>query len=83
MGVNRIGKVQGFEREVLEGCEHLLSLFDLIYVECSFFELYAGQALASEVFELLVGKGYRFVGAHDLSYNGAGVAIQGDFLFQR
>jgi FkbM family methyltransferase len=47
--------VQGFEREVLEGCKHLLSLFDLIYFECSFVELYAGQALASEIFEWLLG----------------------------
>ncbi len=74
--------VQGFEREVLEGCESLLSLFDLIYVECSFVELYAGQALASEVFEWLLGRKFSFVGVYNVSYNGEGAAIQGDFLFQ-
>ncbi len=74
--------VQGFEREVLEGCERLLSLFDVIYVECSFVELYAGQALASEVFEFVLGQGFRFEGAYNITYNSEGATIQGDFLFQ-
>jgi len=75
--------VQGFEREVLKGCENMLPLFDVIYVECSFVELYSGQALASEVFKFLLDRGYRFAGAYNLSYNSEDVAIQGDFLFQR
>ncbi|RMF15981.1 MAG: FkbM family methyltransferase, partial [Alphaproteobacteria bacterium] len=41
--------VQGFELEVLKGCEPLLDRFAAIYVECSFLPLYEGQALADEV----------------------------------
>lgn len=75
--------VQGFECEVLKGCENMLPLFDVVYVECSFVELYAGQALASEVFKFLIDRGYRFAGVYNLSYSSEGMAIQGDFLFQR
>ena len=75
--------VQGFELEVLEGCARLLSLFDLIYVECSFVEMYTGQALASEIFEWLHRRKFRFAGVYNVIYNSEGTAIQGDFLFQR
>jgi len=75
--------VQGFEREVLEGCAKLLSLFDTIYVECSFVELYTGQALVSEIFEWLHGRKFRIEGVYNVSYSSNGAAIQGDFLFRR
>jgi len=39
--------VQGFELEVLKG-RSMLDRFSCIYVECSFMELYKGQALAYE-----------------------------------
>ena len=38
--------VQGFEIEVLKGCNALINKISYIYVECSFLELYQGQALA-------------------------------------
>ncbi len=41
--------VQGFELSALQGCEDLLQHFAWVYVECSFIELYEGQALADEV----------------------------------
>ena len=73
-------RVEGVEREVLEGCERLLSLFDLIYVECSFVELYAGQALASEIFEWFLGREFSSMGVYNVSYNDEGAAIQGGRL---
>ena len=45
--------VQGYELEVLRGCERLLDRFAAVYVECSFVELYEGQALAHEVIDWL------------------------------
>jgi FkbM family methyltransferase len=75
--------VQGFEKEVLEGCKSLLPCFSHIYVECSFVELYAGQALAHEVISLLEGVGFVLSGVYNLYYDKKGVAIQGDFLFER
>jgi FkbM family methyltransferase len=75
--------VQGFEKDVLEGCKTLLPCFSHIYVECSFVELYAGQALAHEVISFLDGFGFVLSGIYNLYYDKKGVAIQGDFLFER
>lgn len=45
--------VQGYELEVLKGCEDLLGSFNYCYVECSNLELYKGQALTDEVIGFL------------------------------
>jgi hypothetical protein len=75
--------VQGFEREALEGCRNLLPCFSHVYVECSFMELYKGQALAHEVISFLEDFGFTLSGIYNLSYDKNGLAIQGDFLFER
>lgn len=75
--------VQGFEKEVLEGCSSLLSSFSHIYVECSFVELYIGQSLAYEVIAFLSKAGFVLVGIYNLEYDKKGHAIQGDFLFEK
>lgn len=74
--------VQGFELQVLAGCEDVLSRFDLIYAECSFIELYEGQALADEVIAWLRHRGFLLRGIYHVVYD-AGRAVQGDFLFAR
>ncbi len=74
--------VQGFELQALAGCEDALSLFDWVYVECSFIELYAGQALADEVIAWLRHRGFSLCGAYNITYD-AGRAVQGDFVFTR
>ena len=73
--------VQGFELEALRGCESLLGVFDAIYVECSFVELYRGQALLADVVDWLQQHGFRLQGAYNLCYDAQGLAVQGDFLF--
>lgn len=73
--------VQGFELEALKGCESLLGAFDAIYVECSFVELYRGQALLADVVDWLHDRGFRLHGAYNLCYDSQGLAVQGDFLF--
>jgi FkbM family methyltransferase len=75
--------VQGFEKEALDGCKSLLSSFSYVYVECSFVELYAGQALAHEVISFLDGLGFILSGIYNPYYDKKGIAIQADFLFQR
>jgi FkbM family methyltransferase len=75
--------VQGFERDVLEGCKSLLACFSYVYVECSFVELYSGQALAHEIIKFLEGFNFVLSGIYNLYYDKKGVAIQGDFLFER
>jgi len=73
--------VQGYELEVLKGCCSMLDRFAWVYVECSFIELYEGQALAHEVIEYLAQYGFRLAGAYNMTYDRKGLAVQADFLF--
>jgi FkbM family methyltransferase len=75
--------VQGYEFEVLEGCDDILENFDYIYIECSFLELYKNQILADEVIASLHDKNFRLVGTYNAVYDGDGRSIQTDFLFTR
>ena len=75
--------VQGFELPVLEGCGRMLERVDLVYVECSFVELYEKQALAEEIVLFLRERGYSLRGVHNVTYDPAGRAVQGDFFFAR
>jgi len=73
--------VQGYELPVLEGCASLLPEFEMVYVECSFIELYQGQAMAHEVIAWLQARGFRLAGIYNLSSSGSGRSVQADFLF--
>jgi FkbM family methyltransferase len=75
--------VQGFELEALRGCESVLGRIGFVYVECSFLELYAGQALADEVIAWLRERGFRLSGVFNMSYDASGRSVQADFLFER
>jgi FkbM family methyltransferase len=75
--------VQGYEFEVLLGCENLLHSFDHIYCECSFVELYTGQKLVASIVDWLYQRGFSLAGIHNMSYDDFGKAIQADFLFER
>jgi len=74
--------VQGFELQALDGCEALLGRFAWVYVECSFVELYEGQAFADEVIAWLRARGLRLAGVYHMAYDGDGRAVQADFLFR-
>jgi FkbM family methyltransferase len=73
--------VQGFEVQALRGCQPLLREFDFVYVECSFVELYRGQALVDDVIAYLSENRFRLQGVYNLSYDPSGWAIQADLLF--
>jgi hypothetical protein len=73
--------VQGYELDALRGCESLLGEFDFAYIECSFVELYQGQALAHDVCAYLCEHGFRLAGVYNLHQDADGRAIQADFLF--
>ncbi len=77
--------VQGFELEVLMGSEDILQSFSHLYIECSFVDLYAGQALAYQVIDWLGARNFFLEGVYNLYYAGRGHsrAVQGDFLFVR
>jgi FkbM family methyltransferase len=73
--------VQGFELQALQGCKPLLDRFAYVYVECSFIELYTGQALAHEVVSWLQARGFRLLGTHNMTRDASGRNVQADFLF--
>ena len=73
--------VQGYELETLKACTEILHKFNQVYVECSFIELYKGQAMADEVIDYLKQKGFALEGIYNVCYDCDGIAIQADFLF--
>lgn len=75
--------VQGYELQVLQGAENLLPSVAHLLVECSFTELYLGQALAGEVVAYLHSRGYRLSGMYGLKRDRAGRCLHADFLFER
>lgn len=75
--------VQGAELSVLRGAEETLKQVDSIFVECSFVELYEGQALANEVIDFLKERGFSFAGVFGPAYDSDGRCLQVDALFER
>ena len=75
--------VQGYELQALKGCTNLLRLFNNIYVECSFVELYLGQALAYQVIEYLLQHDFHLCGLYNMVSDANDQAIQADHMFQR
>ena len=75
--------VQGFELEVLRASKPLLDAFEHLYVEASFEELYAGQALAPEVVAFLGEQGFRETGRFNTVRGRDGTPVQADILFHR
>jgi FkbM family methyltransferase len=75
--------VQGLELEVLKGGQAVLGQVDEALVECSFVELYEGQALADEVIAFMLGSGLRLRGIYGTAFSTDDDAIQADLLFRR
>lgn len=75
--------VQGYEMEVLKGCESLLSRFDYVYCECSFIELYEGQALADSIIDWLLDRGFNLAGFYNPSFDQRGISVQADLFFKK
>jgi FkbM family methyltransferase len=73
--------VQGYELEVLKGCDPLLMSFKFVYLESSFVELYKGQALIGDVILYLTDKKFQFSGVYNQVEDSDGRPVQADFLF--
>jgi FkbM family methyltransferase len=74
--------VQGYELQALRGCEELLERFGYVYAECSFMELYSGQALAHDIVHWLGERGWCLRGFYNTIYDCKGKGVQADFLFE-
>jgi FkbM family methyltransferase len=75
--------VQGGELAVLQGAEGILPSIEAVLVEVSFVELYAGQALADEIWDYLGSHGFSCRGVWSVSYGSKRECLQGDLLFAR
>jgi FkbM family methyltransferase len=75
--------VQGGELGVLQGAGELLRSIDAVLVEVSFVELYAGQALADEVWRHLLARGFSCRGVWSVTYGARRECLQADLLFAR
>jgi FkbM family methyltransferase len=75
--------VQGFELEVLKSAELILDKVKIIFVECSFVELYTGQPLVADIISWLLEKQFILVGVGSMYFDNMGRSIQGDFIFER
>jgi len=74
--------VQGNELKALRGAIASLSKIDMIYCECSYRELYVGQALAAEIIDFLGQHGFEIAGVfNQVSTLNLG-PVQADFLFR-
>ncbi|MBX3048634.1 MAG: FkbM family methyltransferase [Anaerolineales bacterium] len=75
--------VQGSELNAINGSQTLIQCFEYLYVECSFMELYEGQATVNQVFLTILKEGFSLISIHNLTHDKFGRAIQADFLFKR
>jgi FkbM family methyltransferase len=75
--------VQGLELEALKGASRTLAQVDEALIECSFVELYEGQAMADEVIALMLGAGLRLAGVYGATTDVEGRMVQADFHFRR
>ena len=74
--------VQGYELQVINGCREALPLVDYLYVECSYVELYARQALAHEVLTRLAEFGFALRGTFNQHHDPEEGPVIADFLFE-
>jgi len=75
---------QGYELNILNGALGVISRFDLIQLETSFFEVYHGETLIGDVIKYLDSIGYRVVSIEPGWENPAtSELLQADFIFGR
>lgn len=74
--------IQGGELEALKGAERTLEQTDFVLVECSFVELYEGQAMGDEVIAFLRGRGFDLAGLYSPT-DVEGRLLQADALLVR
>src|SRR5574341_1723157 len=74
--------VQGSEGKVISGGRTLLSRAKVVIVETSFFVLYKGQPLFDDIYSMLMGMGFKFMGMLDQIKSPIdGTILQADALF--
>jgi len=76
--------VQGYEHKVIDGSRNILNRVKVIIIETSFSELYKGQPLFAEIYELLNGLDFVYSGSWgELKSPIDGAPLQQDSIFIR
>lgn len=76
--------VQGYEARVIRGAKKFLDCIKIIIVETSFYELYEGQLLFADIYELLYNQGFVYSGTwEELRSPIDGTPLQQDSIFIR
>jgi len=76
--------VQGYEHKVIMGSRNILNRIKLIIIETSFHELYEGQPLFQDIYELLFKQGFVYAGSWgELKSPLDGAPLQQDSIFIR
>lgn len=76
--------VQGYEHNVIMGSVNILKRVKIIIIETSFHELYEGQPLFSDIYELLYEQGFVYAGSWgELKSPHDGIPLQQDSIFVR
>jgi len=76
--------VQGYEHKVIDGSRNILNMVKVIIIETSFHELYEGQPLFAEIYELLNRLGFVYSGSWgELKSPLDGAPLQQDSIFIR
>jgi FkbM family methyltransferase len=74
--------VQGYEQKVLTGAKAILERVKVIIIETSFCELYEGQTLFADIYNLLTNQGFVYSGSlEELKSPVDGLPLQQDSLF--
>lgn len=74
--------VQGYEDKVIKGSDLTLQRTTLVIVETSFYELYGGQPLFSDIHRLLSDRGFAYAGSWgQLASPKNGAPLQQDSIF--
>lgn len=74
--------VQGFEDKVLRGAKNSLNKIKFLIIELSFTELYDGQPVFSEIYNMLTKSGFKYAGSWRQSLNPPdGKVLQQDAIF--
>ncbi len=76
--------VQGYEHKVIRGSRNILNRTKVIIIETSFHELYEGQPLFAEIYELLNRMGFVYSGSwQEMKSPLDGAPLQQDSIFIR
>lgn len=74
--------VQGYEDKVILGAKNILDRIKVVIIETSFCELYEGQALFTDIYQLLSKQGFIYSGSlEELKSPSDGIPLQQDSLF--